>query len=151
VVSNVVNQALSGAPVTIYGDGAQTRSFCYIDDLVRGLVALMAHPGPLDGPVNLGNPEEVTVRALVDRVLAMSRSRSRVIALKLPVDDPRRRCPDIARARELLGWSPSVPLRDGLRDTIAWFAAEQGIKPRLVATRPARTGGSGRGKVAVGD
>ena len=125
VVSNVVCQALSGAPITVYGDGTQTRSFAYVSDLVAGLMALMEHPGPLPGPVNLGNPDELTVGDLVQRVLAMTGSRSPVVRRPLPQDDPRRRKPCIDRARALLGWQPRVMLEAGLEPTIAWFAAEQ--------------------------
>ncbi|HET8995447.1 MAG TPA: UDP-glucuronic acid decarboxylase family protein [Acetobacteraceae bacterium] len=152
VVSNVVNQALWGAPITLYGDGRQTRSFCYVDDLVGGLQSLLMHPGRLSGPVNLGNPAEITVAALVDMVIRMSRSRSPVVNRPLPVDDPRRRCPDITQARELLGWEPAIPLEQGLRRTITWFAAEQGIRPHLVQVAPAPHGGRGaRVRAAAGD
>jgi len=125
VVSNIVCQALGGTPITVYGDGSQTRSFAYVSDLVAGLVALMEHPGPLPGPVNLGNPVELTILDLIERVLAMTGSRSPVVRRPLPQDDPRRRRPDIARAQSLLGWQPRVALADGLPPTIAWFAAEQ--------------------------
>ena len=125
VVSNIVCQALGGAPITVYGDGSQTRSFAYVSDLVAGLVALMEHPGPLPGPVNLGNPVELTILDLIERVLAMTGSRSPVVRRPLPQDGPRRRRPDIALAQRLLGWQPRVALADGLPPTIAWFAAEQ--------------------------
>ena len=124
VVSNIVCQALSGAPITIYGDGSQTRSFAYVSDLVAGLIALMEHPGPLPGPVNLGNPNELTVLDLTSQVLAMTGSRSPIVRRPLPQDDPRRRRPDIGRAQSLLGWHPRVDLAEGLPPTIAWFAAE---------------------------
>lgn len=124
VVSNVVCQALSGSPITVYGDGAQTRSFCYVDDLVDGLVRLAAHDGDLPGPMNLGNPSELTVGDLVRRVIALTGSRSPVVKRPLPVDDPRRRRPDITLARTLLGWTPTTELRVGLEATIAWFARE---------------------------
>jgi UDP-glucuronate decarboxylase len=152
VVSNVVNQALSGMPITVYGDGSQTRSFCYVDDLVAGLIALLSHPGPVTGPVNLGNPSEITVGELVESVLRMTRSASPLVQRPLPVDDPRRRCPDITQARRLLGWEPSVMLEQGLRRTITWFAAEQGIRPHLVGTparQPARAGA--RVRAVAGD
>jgi len=126
VVSNVICQALAGDDVTVYGDGSQTRSFCYVSDLVEGLVRLMAS-GVKDGPVNLGNPVELTVSDLVERVLRLTGSRSRVVHRPLPVDDPRRRRPDISRARERLGgWEPKVALQEGLEATAAWFAGEQG-------------------------
>jgi UDP-glucuronate decarboxylase len=124
VVSNVITQALAGEDITVYGDGSQTRSFCYADDLVEGLVRLMAHDGPVTGAVNLGNPTELSVGELVRRVLALTGSRSRVVSCPLPTDDPRRRRPDIGLARRLLGWSPRMPLDLGLRATIAWLARE---------------------------
>jgi UDP-glucuronate decarboxylase len=126
VVSNVICQALAGDDVTVYGDGSQTRSFCYVADLVSGLMRLMAFEGGLPGAVNLGNPIELTVSDFVSRVLAMTRSRSAIVKRPLPVDDPRRRCPDITRAGELLGWAPRTPLDVGLKATIAWFATEGG-------------------------
>ena len=122
VVSNVITQALEGADITVYGDGSQTRSFCYAHDLVDGLVRLMAYEGDQPGPVNLGNPTELTVAELVDRVLGMVDTRSSVIHQPLPVDDPRRRRPDISRAKELLGWQPRTTLVSGLQSTIAWFS-----------------------------
>ena len=124
VVSNVVTQALAGEDITVYGDGRQTRSFCYVDDLIDGLMRLWAVPEALPGAVNLGNPEELEVADLVRRVLAMTGSASAVVRRPLPVDDPRRRRPDISLARRLLGWSPRVELEDGLRATIAWFSEE---------------------------
>ncbi len=124
VVSNVVTQALAGEDITIYGSGEQTRSFCYVDDLIEGLLRLMLHEGPLPSAVNLGNPTELMVRELVERVVALTGSRSAVTYHPLPVDDPRRRRPDIALARELLGWEPRVALDAGLARTVAHFAAE---------------------------
>lgn len=124
VVSNVVTQALAGDDITVYGEGCQTRSFCYVSDLIEGLVRLMAHEGRLPGAVNLGNPVELTVGELVRRVLALTGSRSAVVNRPLPVDDPRRRRPDIGRAEALLGWTPRTPLETGLRATIAWFSEE---------------------------
>ena len=121
IISNLVVQALRNAPLTIYGTGGQTRSFCYVSDLVEGLVRLMnVSPNP-EGPVNLGNPGEFPISELAEIVLSMVPSTSRVVHEPLPVDDPRRRRPDIARARHLLGWQPQVPLAEGLRPTIAWF------------------------------
>jgi dTDP-glucose 4,6-dehydratase len=119
VVSNFIIQALRGEPLTVYGDGSQTRSFCFVDDLIEGIVRLFQR-GDAD-PVNLGNPGEFTVRQLADRVLALTGSRSEVVHRPLPTDDPRVRQPDISRARELLGWEPRVPLDDGLGRTIAYF------------------------------
>jgi len=124
VVSNVVCQALLGDDITIYGDGSQTRSFCYVDDMVDGLLRLMDHPGPLPGPVNLGNPNELTVKDLVARVIALTGTDARVVNRPLPIDDPRRRRPDIGRAKTLLGWEPRVELQEGLEATVAWFASE---------------------------
>jgi UDP-glucuronate decarboxylase len=124
VVSNVITQALAGRDITVYGDGSQTRSFCYVDDLIDGLLRLHAVEAPIPGAVNLGNPVELNVAELVDRVLALTGSGSGVVRCPLPADDPRRRRPDIALARSLLGWSPRVPLETGLRATIAWFAED---------------------------
>ena len=124
VVSNVICQALAGDDITVYGDGSQTRSFCYVSDLIDGFLRLMAHEGKLPGPVNLGNPVELTVGDLVKRVMAMTGSTSTIVNRPLPVDDPRRRRPDITRAGKLLGWAPKMPLENGLKATIAWFADE---------------------------
>ncbi len=121
VVSNFIVQALLDEPITIYGDGSQTRSFCYVDDLIDGLVRLMAAEGDLSTPVNLGNPHEVTVGELAARIVAMVGSRSRIEYRPLPQDDPTRRCPDIGRARRLLGWQPKVGFEEGLKATIAHF------------------------------
>ena len=121
VVSNVICQALSGADITVYGDGAQTRSFCYVSDLVDGLMRLARHAGKPPGPINLGNPNELTVGDLVARVLALTGSASRVVRRPLPVDDPRRRRPDIGRAQAVLDWSPRVDLAAGLEATVAYF------------------------------
>lgn len=117
VVTNFVHQALAGAPLTIYGDGSQTRSFCYVDDEVEGLLRLA--DGEVAGPVNLGNPDEITVLALAELVLQLTGSRSPIERRELPADDPRLRCPDITLAREALGWEPVVGLRDGLAKMIA--------------------------------
>jgi len=126
VVSNLLCQALRGDALTIYGDGSQTRSFCYVSDMVAGLLALME--AGIDGtqPVNLGNPVEITVNELLEAVVALTGTRSRVVRRPLPVDDPRRRRPDITRASALLGWQPRVPLAEGLAQTHEWFAAEPG-------------------------
>lgn len=121
VVSNFIVQALTGREITIYGDGRQTRSFCYVSDLVRGLVALMNTPN-LHQPVNLGNPEEFTILELAQQVLEMTKSPSRLSFQPLPADDPVMRRPDITRARELLGWQPTIPLAQGLKETIPYFA-----------------------------
>ena len=123
VVSNVVSQALAGEDITIYGDGSQTRSFCYVADLVDGLVRLMEHDEPC-GPINLGNPTELSVRQLVDVVLQLTGSSSEVVHRPLPTDDPKRRRPDITRAHDVLGWTPRTSLETGLRQTIVWFEQE---------------------------
>ena len=124
VVSNTICQALTGDDITVYGNGQQTRSFCYVADLIDGLMRLMAYDGPTPGAVNLGNPVELTIDELVAKVIALTGSRSAVVTRPLPVDDPRRRRPDIARAKKLLGWSPRTPLDAGLKATITWFADE---------------------------
>jgi UDP-glucuronate decarboxylase len=123
VISNFVVQALKGEPLTVYGDGNQTRSFCYRDDLIDALVRLMDSPEPLTGPINLGNPSEITVGELAETIVRMTGSPSRIVVKPLPVDDPLQRCPDITMAREQLGWQPQVDLLDGLRRTIAYFDA----------------------------
>jgi UDP-glucuronate decarboxylase len=123
VVSNFVVQALRGRPITLYGEGSQTRSFCYVDDLVLGLEAMMATGPEVTGPINLGNPEECTIRELAELVLELTGSRSPLVYAPLPADDPRRRRPDIGLARRTLGWEPGVSLRDGLSRTIAYFEA----------------------------
>jgi dTDP-glucose 4,6-dehydratase len=119
VVSNFIVQALTGEPLTIYGDGSQTRSFCYVDDLVDGIVRLYERGA--DAPTNLGNPGEFTVLELAELVLRLTGSRSRIEHRPLPTDDPRQRSPDIARARATLGWEPGIPLEEGLRRTIPYF------------------------------
>jgi dTDP-glucose 4,6-dehydratase len=119
VVSNFLDQAMRGAPLTIYGDGSQTRSFCYVDDLVRGLLALL--DADYSTPVNIGNPGEFTVLELAELVLELTGSDSVVVHEPLPLDDPVRRRPDISLARELLGWEPTVPLREGVERTWEWY------------------------------
>ena len=121
VVSNFIVQALKGQPITIYGDGAQTRSFCYVSDLVDGLIRLMDSPSDFTGPVNLGNPSEFTIRQLAETIIEMTGSKSKLTFAELPVDDPRQRQPDIGLAREKLRWQPTIPLRSGLRSTIEYF------------------------------
>jgi UDP-glucuronate decarboxylase len=121
VVSNFIVQALKGEPLTIYGDGGQTRAFCYVDDLIEGFLRLMAAPDDVTGPINLGNPVETTVGELAEKIIKMVGSRSTIERRPLPVDDPVQRCPDISRARDVLGWVPRVPLDIGLDRTIAYF------------------------------
>ena len=121
VVSNFVIQALKGEPITIYGDGSQTRSFCFVDDLVDGLMRLMASPDSETGPINLGNPAENTILELAQKVIAMTGSNSHIEMRPLPSDDPRQRNPDISKARKILQWEPKVPLDKGLEKTIAYF------------------------------
>jgi UDP-glucuronate decarboxylase len=121
VVSNFIVAALRGDPITIYGDGSQTRSFCYVDDMVEGMVRLMNSPKEVTGPINLGNPAEITVRELAETVIDLTGSPSRLDMRPLPTDDPRRRQPDIGLARKLLDWEPRTGLTDGLLHTIAYF------------------------------
>ena len=124
VVSNFIVQALLGEDITIYGSGEQTRSFCFVDDLVEGFVRLMNADSDIDGPINIGNPNETTVNELAEQILAMAGSGSKIVHHPLPVDDPRRRKPDISRALACLNWSPQVPHHDGLSRTIAYFMNE---------------------------
>ncbi|PTN39053.1 UDP-glucuronic acid decarboxylase family protein [Desulfonatronum sp. SC1] len=121
VVSNFIVQALLGQPITIYGDGSQTRSFCYVDDLIEGFLRLMDSPDEVTGPINLGNPGEFTIKELAEKVVAMTGSSSEIVYKALPMDDPERRRPDIRLAKEQLGWAPVVKLEDGLDKTIAYF------------------------------
>jgi UDP-glucuronate decarboxylase len=131
VLSNFIVQALTGAPLTLYGDGLQTRSFCHVDDTVEALLRLAAQPRAFVGPVNIGNPHEVTVRELAERVLDLTGSRSRLVFRPLPADDPRQRCPDISLAQRQLGWQPRVELDDGLRRTVDWFDRCLTTTPRM--------------------
>jgi len=121
VVSNFIVQALRGQDLTIYGDGSQTRSFCYVDDLIEGFVRLMNSDDAITGPVNLGNPGEFTMLELAQKVLRLTGSSSKLIHKALPQDDPKQRCPDNTKAAQLLGWTPLVPLEDGLRHAIEYF------------------------------
>jgi UDP-glucuronate decarboxylase len=121
VVSNFIVQALRSEPITIYGDGAQTRSFCYVDDLIEGFLRMMATPDEVTGPVNLGNPGEFTIRELAEKVLALTGSHSRIEHRPLPENDPTQRRPDISRAKEILDWRPAIPLEQGLVKTIGYF------------------------------
>ena len=128
VVSNFILQALRGEDITLYGDGQQTRSFCFVDDLVEGLLRLMDSPDAVTGPINLGNIHEIRVRELAEEVLGLTGSASSLVFRPLPQDDPMQRCPDITRARATLGWEPRVSLREGLSRTVAYFRrlVEQG-------------------------
>ena len=137
VVSNFIIQALSGEPITLYGDGKQTRSFCYVDDLVDGLVRLMDSRASFTGPVNLGNDGEFTIRELAELVLSETGSSSKLINLPLPRDDPRQRQPNISLAKAELGWQPTIRLRDGLKPTVAFFRRQYGQLTRQVAMQAA--------------
>ncbi len=121
VVSNFIMQALRGEPITLYGDGSQTRSFCFVDDLIDGLIKLMGAPAKVTGPVNLGNTAEYTIGNLAETIVALTGSKSEIVYQPLPEDDPRQRQPDISLAKSTLGWEPIVPLEEGLRKTIAYF------------------------------
>jgi UDP-glucuronate decarboxylase len=121
VVSNFILQALRGEDITVYGEGQQTRSFCFVDDTVDGLMALMATADEVTGPMNLGNPAEITILELAERIIRQTGSKSMIIYRPLPADDPRQRCPDISQARKVLEWTPAVPLEEGLRRTIEYF------------------------------
>jgi UDP-glucuronate decarboxylase len=143
VVSNFIIQALLGRDITIYGDGSQTRSFCYVDDLIDGLVRLMNSPDQVTGPINLGNPVEFSMLQLADEVVALTGSRSRIVHRPLPQDDPRQRQPNISKAQEFLDWRPSVRLKEGLGKTIEYFEnllREQGTLQLIGETRPKHLG-----------
>ena len=128
VVSNFIVQALRGEDITLYGDGQQTRSFCYVDDLVRGLISLMESPQDVTGPINLGNPGEFTIRELAEHVIDLTGSKSKLTNKPLPQDDPKKRRPDITRAKDQLDWSPAIALREGLVSTIEYF---EGLLERM--------------------
>ena len=121
VVSNFIVQALRGEPITLYGSGKQTRSFCYVDDLIDGMIRLMDSPAEVTGPINIGNPVEFTMRELAEKVIALTGARSELVNRPLPADDPRQRQPDISQARSVLGWQPAVGLDEGLARTINYF------------------------------
>jgi UDP-glucuronate decarboxylase len=125
VVSNFIIQAMKGEPISIYGDGSQTRSFCYVDDLISGMIALMETGDEVTGPVNVGNPGEFTIRELATKVIELTGSKSEIIEHPLPADDPKQRRPDISLAQKLLGWDPTVPLEEGLARTIDYFRKQQ--------------------------
>ena len=121
VVSNFILQALRGEPLTVYGDGSQTRSFCYVDDMIEGLIRLMNTPGEVTGPINMGNPKEITILELAEKVIELTNSKSEIVFEPLPADDPKQRQPDITLACEVLGWEPRVSLEKGLKETIDFF------------------------------
>ena len=123
VVSNFIVQALRGEDITIYGDGAQTRSFCYVDDLIEAFIRVMATPENFTGPVNIGNPEEFTILELAEKILKIIGGKSKIIFKTLPQDDPKQRQPDISLAREALSWEPKIDLNAGLEKTISYFRA----------------------------
>ena len=139
VVSNFVIQALLGNDITVYGDGAQTRSFCYVDDLIDGMMRLMASPDSVTGPINIGNPTEFTILQLASQVIEMTGSRSKIVHRPKPQDDPRQRRPDISKAQEMLKWSPRTQLKEGLKTTIAYFEGllkDQAVRAMLVDAAP---------------
>ena len=138
VVSNFIVQALLGRDITIYGDGTQTRAFCYVDDLIEGLVRLMSSKDEVTGPINLGNPQEFSIATLASTVIELTGSRSRLVHRPRPEDDPRQRRPDISKAQEVLGWAPRMPLPEGLKKTIVYFEEllnEPGMRQRLATAR----------------
>jgi UDP-glucuronate decarboxylase len=128
VVSNFIVQALRGEDITLFGDGMQTRAFCYVDDLIEGFIRMMATSDEITGPINLGNPMELPMRDLAERIIGLIGSKSRLVHRPLPVDDPLQRCPDITKARTILGWQPAVGLDEGLSRTIAYFDALLGTR-----------------------
>ena len=132
VISNFIVQALRKEPLTIYGDGSQTRSFCYVSDLIEGLEKVMATEDFI-GPVNLGNPAEFTILELAEKIIKLTKSPSKIIHRPLPSDDPEQRCPDITLAQEKLGWQPKTELEDGLKKTIDYFEEKLGLKKALRA------------------
>ena len=136
VVSNFIVQALRGEPITLYGNGSQTRAFCYVDDLIDGWIRLMAAPDDVTGPINIGNPVETTVAELAHKIIDLTGSRSKIEHRPLPVDDPTQRCPDISRAKSLLGWQPKVPLEAGLKKTIEYFDRLLGSNAAPAEARP---------------
>jgi UDP-glucuronate decarboxylase len=135
VVSNFIVQALKGEDITIYGNGRQTRSFCYVDDLVSGMIKMMATDESVTGPINLGNPEEFTIRQLAEIVIELTHSKSKIVDKPLPQDDPKQRCPDITQAASLLMWKPSIQLRQGLEKTISYFDELLGTGQMVEALR----------------
>ncbi|MBS0265090.1 MAG: GDP-mannose 4,6-dehydratase, partial [Planctomycetes bacterium] len=126
VVSNFITQALQGKPITIFGEGKQTRSFCYVDDLVEGIMRLMDQ-NETTGPINIGNPGEFSMLELAELVLKLTGSKSKLIHEPLPADDPKQRCPDITKAKKFLNWSPTIPLEEGLKKTIPYYKQALGL------------------------
>ncbi len=134
VVSNFIVQALLGRDITIYGDGSQTRSFCYVDDLIDGLMRLMASPDDVTGPINIGNPVECSIEQLATQIIELTGARSSIIRRPLPENDPRQRRPDISKAKKLLNWEPHIQLKEGLTRTIKYFEellADAGLRANL--------------------
>jgi UDP-glucuronate decarboxylase len=127
VVSNFIIQALRGEDITVYGDGSHTRSFCYVDDMVEAMIRMMGSPDGFTGPVNAGNPEEVTILGLAEKIIEIAGSPSKVVFSRLPEDDPRRRKPDISLARKALGWEPAININNGLEKTIDYFRSNLGL------------------------
>jgi UDP-glucuronate decarboxylase len=125
VVSNFLVQALKGMDITVYGDGTQTRSFCYVDDLVDGMLSMMKTSDEIIGPINIGNPVEFTMLELAEKVIKLTSSKSKIVFLPLPVDDPTQRKPEILMAQKLMNWKPTIELEDGLKKTIDYFARDQ--------------------------
>lgn len=128
VVSNFIVQALKGEDITVYGDGSQTRSFCYVDDMIAGLIKLMNSPDDVTGPINLGNPEEFSILQLAETVIRLTGSKSRIVFKPLPPDDPKQRCPDITLAKKVLNWEPFTPFEEGLKRTIEYFRRLLGLE-----------------------
>ena len=127
VISNFIVQALKGKDITLYGDGSQTRSFCYIDDMIEGLIRLMNTPDEITGPINLGNPKETSILELARKIIELTGSNSKIVFKPLPQDDPRRRCPDITKAKIILNWEPKISLEEGLKRTIEYFKLKLGV------------------------
>ena len=138
VVSNFIVQALRGEDITIYGDGSQTRSFCYVDDLIEGMLRMMATSPEVTGPINIGNPNEFAIRELAELIIKITDTKSRLKFERLPSDDPKQRRPDISTARTILAWEPTTQLREGLVKTIAYFdqLLSEGAMPTLTARQP---------------
>ena len=139
VVSNFIVQALLGRDITVYGDGAQTRSFCYVDDLIDGMIRMMATPDSVAGPINIGNLEEFSILELASTVIDLTGSRSRIVHRPMPQDDPRQRRPDISKAHDILGWAPRMPIKEGLKRTITYFEellSDQFVRSQLTGAVP---------------